>query len=295
MNKENKDNKTIGFEAVIPTAWLVAYRRTFSDIPFSKEIFKKIEAIRQREGQQEITSNLKKPELSPQFEARHKLIDKLIFQVASNQILELAAGFSSRGVSMSKDNNIDYVEVDLPSVILEKVQIIKEIAKENNFQVPNRLHFESANVLDLEKLEKAVVHFERNKPLTIINEGLLRYLTFEEKAKVANNIHKLLEEYGGVWITSDISLRKIFSNQNKVMAGYVKKISELTGKDIENNRFEKEDDARKFFEELGFFIERHSFDEVRDNLVSPMRLGLSESQVNDTLEDAVVFVMRCNK
>lgn len=295
MNKEISDNKSSDFEKVIPTAWLVAYRRTFSDIPFSKEIFEKIETIRQREGQQEIPADLKKPELAPQFEARHKLIDKLIFQVGADQILELAAGFSSRGLLMSKGNNFNYVEVDLPSVILEKEQIIKEIAKEHNLEVPNNLHFEPANVLDFEKLEKATGHFNKTKPLTIINEGLLRYLTFKEKAVVANNIRKLLEEYGGVWITSDVSLRKIFSNQNKLMAGYVNKISELTGKDIENNRFEKEEDAKKFFEDLGFTIERYAFAEVFDELVSPATLGLSKAQVSDTLEDAVVFVMKCKK
>jgi tRNA A-37 threonylcarbamoyl transferase component Bud32 len=36
------------FEKVIPTAWMVAYRRTFSDIPFSKEIFEKLEEIRKK-------------------------------------------------------------------------------------------------------------------------------------------------------------------------------------------------------------------------------------------------------
>ena len=290
---KGRDNKSNDFERVIPTAWMVAYRRTFSDIPFSQEIFDKLEAIRKREDQQEIPANLKRPELAPQFEARHKLIDKLIFQAGSDQILELAAGFSSRGLTMSKNNNFDYIEVDLPSVIAEKKQIIKEIAAENNFKIPNHLYFEAANVLDFKKLKKATTNFEKTQPLTIINEGLLRYLTFAEKAKVAKNIHKLLEEYGGTWITSDVSLRKIFSQENVVMANYVKNISKLTGKDIEGNRFETETQAKDFFQNLGYSVERHSFLEVIDNLVSPAKLGLSKREVENILEDAVVFVMKC--
>lgn len=294
MNQEKIDNKSDYFEKVIPTAWMVAYRRTFSDIPFSQEIFDKLEALRKKEGQKEIPADLKKPELAPQFEARHKLINKLIFQAGADQILELAAGFSSRGLSMSKDNNFTYVEVDLPSVILEKMQIIAEIATENNFKIPANLYFMPANVLEFKKLEKAASHFKKTKPVTIINEGLLRYLTFQEKAKVAQNIHKLLKEYGGTWITSDISLKKILSKENAVMANHVKKISELTGKNIEGNRFETEQQAKEFFENLGFSVERHSFMEVINDLKSPARLELPESEVKNIIEDAIVFVMSCH-
>jgi O-methyltransferase involved in polyketide biosynthesis len=179
------------FEKVIPTAWMVAYRRTFSDIPFSKEIFEKLEEIRKKNNYEDIPSDLKKPELAPQFEARHKLIDKLIYKANSDQILELASGFSSRGLSMSKEDKFNYVEIDLPSVIKEKEEIIKEIGIEKQFEIPKNLYFKSGNVLDFTNLKKATEHFKKTKPITIINEGLLRYLNFQEKAKVAENIHRL--------------------------------------------------------------------------------------------------------
>jgi len=57
---------------------------------------------------------------------------------------------------------------------------------------------------------------------------LLRYLTKDEKAIVAKNIYKILEEFGGVWITSDISLKRIFSMENKLMKDHVEKIIKLT-------------------------------------------------------------------
>lgn len=286
------ENKQSDFDKIAPTAWMVAYRRTFSDIPFSQEIFAKLEILRKKKDQKEIPADLKRPEIAPQFEARHKLIDKLIFAVGFDQVLELASGFSSRGLSMSKEDGFNYVETDLSRVILEKEQIIKEIARDNDFDIPSNLHFVAANVLEFEQLARAVDYFDKTKPITIINEGLLRYLTFAEKAKVAQNIYKLLTEFGGVWITSDVSLRKIFSQENIALKDHVKKVSELTGKDIEGNRFEKEEDAKLFFEKLGFSIERHSFIEVIDDLVSPSRLKLSESQVKDIIADAVVFVMR---
>lgn len=292
MKKNKTEDSQNSFEKVIPTAWMAAYRRTFSDIPFSKEIFEKLEELRKKKNYKEIPSDFKKPELAPQFEARHKLINKLIYQIDSSQILELASGFSSRGLSMSKEDNFNYVEIDLPSVISEKKEIIKEISKNNNFKIPDNLHFEAGNVLEFRNLENATKYFEKSKPITIINEGLLRYLSFQEKAKVAENIHRLLEKFNGVWITSDVSLRKVFSKENKIMNEYVQKISELTGKDIVSNRFETEEDARKFFENLGFLIERHSFMEVKNDLVSPQKINLQDSQVKEQIEDAVVFVMK---
>lgn len=241
--KNNQDS----FEKVIPTAWMVAYRRTFSDIPYSKEIFDNLEKIRKRNKYEDIPSDLKKPELAPQFEARHKLIDKLIYQTKAEQVLELASGFSSRGLSMSKNNNFNYIEMDLPRVTKEKKQIVEEIAKDKGFDVPDNLHFEPGNVLDFKSFENAVKYFNKSKPIVIINEGLLRYLTKDEKAIVAQNIHKILQKFNGVWITSDISLRKIFSKENKVMNNHVENISKLTGKDIIGNRFETEEEAKNFF------------------------------------------------
>lgn len=184
------------------------------------------------------------------------------------------------------------MELDLPTVVEEKEQIIKEITKEKGSEPPKNLHFQAGNALDFESFENAGKYFNRSKKLVITNEGLLRYLTKEEKAKVAQNINRFLEDFGGVRITSDISLRKIFSKENKVMNEHVEKISKLTGKDIFNNRFETEEEAKEFFENLGFSIERHSFMEVYDDLISPKKLNLSEQQVKDVIEDAVVYIMK---
>lgn len=271
---------------------MIAYRRTFTDIPFSCEIFKKLEEIIKRNNYKKIPSNLKKSELAPQFEARFKLIDKLIYKHNYNQVLELAAGFSSRGLSMSIKDNFNYVEVDLTRVIKEKKQIIKEIGIDKKIKIPKNLHFVSGNVLDFETFEKATKYFDKSKPLVITHEGLLRYLTKEEKAKVAKNIYKILKKFNGVWITSDVSLKRIFSQENKIMNKYVEQVAKLTGKDIVANRFETEGEARKFFKALGFSIKRYSFAEVYDELTSPKKLKLSGRQTRETIEGAVVFVMK---
>ena len=44
----------------------------------------------------------------------------------------------------------------------------------------------------MEDLLSATQKFEENKPIAVLNEGLLRYLDYHERTKVAENIHQLL-------------------------------------------------------------------------------------------------------
>lgn len=281
-------NMTDSYEKIVPTAWLVAYRRKYSDIPFSTEIFFELDKLRS-ERFFDITDRMLRPELSPQYEARHKIIDKYILANGLKQILEIASGFSSRGISMSKNPAITYVEFDLPRVMQDKTRIAQSILASIG-EKRNNLYFESGNALDYASLQKAVRHF-RKEPITIINEGLLRYMTFDEKEGVARNIHRLLETYGGCWITSDITLKKLLKVEDDINI-HNKTIAKMTGIDVDKNRFENEEQAQQFFKDRGFSIERHSFMEVKEQLVSPQELKLSETEVDKLLDSAVVYVMR---
>jgi O-methyltransferase involved in polyketide biosynthesis len=145
--------------------------------------------------------------------------------------------------------------------------------------------------LNLSDLNQATKHFDK-KPITIVNEGLLRYLSFEEKTIVAKNIHHLLKRFGGVWITPDITLKKVLHEMGKE---HNYKVSLITGINVDDNRFENEEAARTFFENLGFSIERHSFMEVWDELVSPKNLGMSDEEAKRFTGSGVVYVMRIQK
>jgi hypothetical protein len=53
---------------------------------------------------------------------------------------------------------------------------------------------------------KVESHFHTNVgPIVIVNEGLLRYLTHDQKKIMTKNIKYLLDHLCGCWITLDIS------------------------------------------------------------------------------------------
>jgi O-methyltransferase involved in polyketide biosynthesis len=286
------------YERISPTAWGVAYRRTFTDIPYSVEIFEELQEIMKRTksaAELEQLESLKYPEMTPMFEARYKLVNRLLKENNAKQILELAAGFSQRGIEMAQDPLVEYVEVDLPGVIAEKRGIVEKLIADKKIPEQQNLHINEGSALDIRDLSKAAESF-RNEPIAVVNEGLLRYLNFDEKATVARNVHELLERFGGVWITPDITLREgLFGQTDEKMKAQTDRVQKLVGVDFSKNVFDNEEAAIKFFGELGFDVERHAFTEMTDELVSPEKLGLSPDQVERLIGRWVVFVMRIKR
>jgi len=280
------ERKNIGYESISSTAWTVAHRRTFTDISYSQEIFDEFQRILLDQGSSEIPEELVSPQIAPQIEARYKLVSRLIKENSIRQVLEIATGLSPRGLEMTNDPTVEYVEVDLPTMMSHKKKIVGALGSKGN------LHLEIGNALDLDSLKAAVAILDQTRPLGIVHEGLLRYFNFDEKAKIARNIHYLLELFGGVWITPDITLKTVLNVASTEDRNQIEKVGQLIGINIDGNRFENVEAAQKFFEELDFTIERHRFTEVMNELVSPARLGQTRQQVEALIDGAYVFVMR---
>ena len=246
-----------------------------------------------RAAQREYMESVKKSKIAPQIEARYKLIDRLIAENGTSQVLELAAGLAGRGLAMTRKNpDLRYVEVDLPMMAANKRILLQNLVAREHLQISGNLHIEDGNSLDKNSLFAASRYFD-DKPIAVVHEGLLRYLNFNEKRKVAENVRALLEKFGGAWITSDITLKRVlYSEQKEEREDNRRRIMLLSGIDVNANSFEDEDSAREFFEGLGFSVERHGFLEVVSELVSPEKVGLSPEGVEDLLKDPVVFVMR---
>ena len=273
----NKD-----FESVIQTAILTAYPRTLSDIPYAKEVFDEL-------NKHTVPKNLIINMLAPEIEARYKLVSRLLKESGVNQVLEIAAGYSTRGFDLTKnDGNISYVELDLPEVCDRKVGAINSFAT-----MPENLHVVSGNALRQEDINKCEQFFQKESPVAVTNEGLLRYLDFDEKKQVATNIYKLLSRHGGVWITCDVTPKKFIANQDANLPQFNEDLTKMSDRNNSNWRFEDLDHVKKFFGELGFSIESaHPFSEVKEELTSPEKLNLDDAQVDNLLKDALVVVMR---
>lgn len=225
---------------------------------------------------------------APIIEARYKLIDKLLLESNVQQVIELAAGVLPRGLLLSKQGFV-YVETELPKVL----KIKKEVLKKLGVGIPKSLHFVQVNALSSKELNSATKYLIKGKPVAIIHEGLLRYLSFEQKAIVANNIHSVLSKYGGVWITCDITL--IEGMKKELSSTGIEQVKKVTGVNIEKNAFESVKEAKTFFEKLGFDVEVHYLKEMIGDLHSPKDLNLSKEETIKILGEWVTFRMKLKK
>lgn len=274
------------FESIIPTALHTAYPLIFTDITYSQEIFNQL-------AKNGFEDEFKNDKLVFELEARHKLIDKFVKESGVKQILEIASGFTASGLNICKeDEKIKYVEFDLPQVIRKKKQILKSITT-----LPNNMFFVEGNALNYNDLEKTLKYFDLNKPIVVVNQGLLRYLDFNEKQIVTENIHKIISKKNGLWITCDFTPAKFIQSQNKnlsdnISKDYNKSLSNITDRNNINWRFKDKEEVERFLNKNNLTIEWHEFTESINMLSSKARFALIDEQVLPYLENAYVGIIR---
>jgi len=265
-------------EKISYTAIGVAYARTFSDIPFSKEISDICDASNLTPENAELHHKM-----APYFEARFKSLTNALEQSGIKNILELASGVGPRDLIMSKNAEINYIETDLPDMLRQKQDVLEKLLKKENRQLPTNLHFSELNVLDKESFLRAVAKFPEG-PIAIGHEGLLAYFSHEEKQKMAEIIHPILVQRGGVWITSDIYTYEDLNNL-KIDGPHNEAMNELktrTGRDYMANTFVDLDAAKNFFGNLGFDFVIRTIGEVAGGIASD-KIGLDEESVKKQL------------
>lgn len=286
-NPEIHGHKTEYYEHISPTAFVIAYERTFSDIEFSQEIFSAIqEKVLMGEA---ATEESKLTGLAPRYEARYKLINKLLDEINNEHVVEIAPGMSPRGLTYSaKSPSLTYVELDLPHISKMKGRVLEQVKRSHGIEAPGLIQV-AGNALDRKSTEHAASLFGSAEPIAFINEGLMRYFDFDEKKLLATNILSILRQTGGAWITPDITLR---SFNTGIMRTLEHRVADMSGIAVSNNYFESLGQAVDFFEQIGFDIQVRSFMEVKNQLSSTSALNLGKDEVEAYLKPAFAFVMK---
>ena len=260
---------------ITPTARMVAYFRSFSDIPYATDT---ANALRCEESVKFINHDdlvVVTRFLGPFLEARYKCFNK--FVRAYRNVLELAVGTSiERGLSISDDADRMYIGTDLPEMIEESRAFFLSINKKERLN--HRL--EAASVLSCDELSAAAGDFGGRRGVLIVNEGLLQYLSLDERHICAANVRRILERYGGEWITPDVNIggsgedpSASVGPEAKAAIGRVfESVSNMTGRDNEKNSFGSPEEAVRFFHESGFEVNQYPMIESVKHLSSISKL-----------------------
>ncbi len=274
------------FRRVSPTAFkVVASLAMYTDVSSAKSM---VEELRKDSAVRTLMDGLASvrpaPESAVYFEARYKainwLLDQYLDKHSSLKVLELAAGFSPRGLELSSNPAVSYVETDLPEQIrLKETAVTSLLGK-----LPSALKYCAADATKPDEVVLAASTFSSG-PVVIVTEGLLRYLTLDEKNQLLEGVRAVLETYGGCWITPDIHLEK----WTCAHASFSRTV-DLVGRDLLTNYFSSFADARSFFANAGFSIEEHPLLEHLEGKISSLHYASSEQRAQ--LAERAVWVMR---
>ena len=124
----------------------------------------------------------RKPPLRYALLHRHTMIDHLLHEAKVGQVVELAAGLSRRGVANA--GRVRYVEVDLPAVIERKRALLART--DEGKQALARLELVAADVEEV-----ALDTLVAERPVMVIAEGLLMYLTGEQRRRLFARVSAL--------------------------------------------------------------------------------------------------------
>ena len=212
------------------------------------------------------------------FENRYWSIDQLMQSLDITNILELSSGFSFRGLALSREKPVYYIDTDLPELIATKQQFVDALTREpqaaapetaaNPPQNPNDApntptpgHYEllPLNVLDAPAFHAIAERFPPG-PLLILNEGLLVYLDLAEKEALCRTIRSILQQRGGYWITGDIYIQKELDpsliDREDSFHQFLEKHK------IEEKKFADFESAAEFFTRMGFIIDREATTDI---------------------------------
>jgi O-methyltransferase involved in polyketide biosynthesis len=244
-------SRTLDFNSISPSAMGLLLTKAMTTIPFAREAASLLwdeESIKTRNREKLTREGFG---WLLHFENRYRTIDSLLLPLQTTNILEMASGFSFRGLQLCINENVVYIDTDLPDSIATKQQVVEKLITQHALTTKGTLRMEPLNALDTAAFNQLVGQFPPG-PVTIVNEGLLMYLEEAEKRQVCANIHGILKARGGCWITGDIYLKKS-SEQAKPYAGSAVK-EFLAMHKVEEKKFDSFEKAAAFFTECGFTI-----------------------------------------
>ncbi len=243
------------------TAKVSAYYRKFSDIPFAAEAAALIGAD---EAFAEIVrAHALDPDkltfYAPMFEARYKSITELIRERGATQVLELASGYSLRGLDLARQGSLRYIETDLPQVVATKLELLAEVRRRHRLAPSSSHAVKVADVLELEQLSAAVAGLERAQPLLVLCEGLVGYLTREQTERLTANVHRLLSEFsGGWWLVPDFAFKTEIRGLPAERLQLREAITGVTQRQLDASAFEDSAELEAFLHRAGFDMQVHS-------------------------------------
>ena len=209
------------------------------------------------------------------LEARFHYSNLAALASGCDVIVDLPCGYAPRAFSMARAGK-QFYGFDLPACINEMAPAVDRVA---TAEEKKYIHFAAVDATNYDSLRRALDGVKGT--LCIITDGLVGYFTKPELETFVNNIHRLLDEFGGVWTTPDPYVHQanstVFSAvlQNSgadIVSAMTKGGSEMADTKTNANAMSTGDpaDSVRYLAEHGFAVETVNY---ADQLPALLSLG----------------------
>lgn len=270
------------FSTISPSALSLLYLKSLTHIPYAREAAEVMKASANNQF------NIQGQEFGfwarvLHFENRYWSIDQLLYDLPIKNIIELSSGFSLRGLEAIKQNDVHYIDTDLPEVIESKRKLIEAIEHDCLKGMNSQLQLMPLNALDEKQFNEAISHLPPG-PIAIVNEGLLMYLNTEEKQQLCRIIHQILKQRGGYWITADIYIKRQSQGIKPFMNDQLQQFFEQHK--IEENKFDSMEAATAFFKDNGLILDKEAQPDYTKLTVLPNLMKHASSEQLERIKKA---------
>ena len=184
---------------VFNTAKMTVYQLAATGNADAAEIAKKLNLSFEQ------TQNSKNAKASPEqmaaglvmLETRYRTIEAMAQKSGCGTVVDLPCGYTPRA-KVFADKNTHYVGLDLPAAIAEAEPAVMSLIDDEKRSKVSFCGVDATNGTSLKNALKDV-----SGTVCITTEGLLMYFTDSETGVLCDNIHMILKEHGGCWLTAD--------------------------------------------------------------------------------------------
>lgn len=194
------------------------------------------------------------------LEVRYKIWNILAGETDCQTIVDLPCGYLPHSLIVARLNK-NYYGFDLPIVIDEISHVAEKFLSEHEKSLVHYHGVDATNYFSMRNALKDV-----QEKICIFTDGLLGHLNSFDLKIFCENIHHLLQEFGGCWYTTDSHFTKLMSKTYSAITGNNedvmsdantrgrKKVGEFDKNEnvFTNGTFEE---RKKFLEESGFIVE----------------------------------------
>lgn len=147
------------------------------------------------------------------METRYRTIMAMALDSGCKTEVDLPYGYTPRGIQITREG-MHYVGLDLPAAIEEAQDSILKLVD------PDKRHmvrFAGADATNYASDRAALEGVDG--PVCVTSEGLMVYLTNSELEALCRTVQRILEEFGGCWLTPDPECSMQFFGILQLLAG----------------------------------------------------------------------------